>query len=377
MYVVGLISGTSADGIDAAVVELDGAPPTLEWTLLAATEVPFDPQLSEMIFAAFRPETATVDRLCALNFYLGDALADAALTAIDLAGLHPQQVDLIGSHGQTVWHIPEGPDASTLQLGEAAVIAERTGITTVSNFRTRDMAAGGQGAPLVSFVDALLLRDPIHIRVAQNIGGIGNLTFLPPSGDAGSILAFDTGPGNMLIDDAVLRMTGGAMRFDEDGRIAASGTVSQSLLRELLAHPYYAQRPPKTTGREEFGRQYGGEVWRRAQEAGLAAPDIVATVTALTAESIAHAYRAYLPVLPHQALVSGGGARNATLLRQLASLLPGTAILTTDDVGLPSSAKEAVAFAVLAYETWHQRPGNLPAATGARRRVVLGNITPI
>lgn len=385
LTVVGLMSGTSADGIDAAVVEISGAPPELNWRLLAQNETPHPDALSERVFAAFRPETATVDQLCSLNFALGEAFAEAALQVIEAAGLTPNQVDLIGSHGQTVWHIADGPDASTLQLGEAAVIAERTGITTVSNFRTRDMAAGGQGAPLVSFLDTLLLAHPSEPRAAQNIGGIANVTYLPPTqttcSDDAQPFAFDTGPGNMLIDDAIQRATDGALTYDDGGTLAATGMVSAVLLDELMCEPYLAQRLPKTTGRELFGQQYGALIWERSQKLGLSHADLVATVTAFTAESIARAYRDFLPHRPKSVFISGGGALNKRLMKMLSDRLNPdgfiqTQVLTTDDAGLPADAKEAIAFAVFAYETWHGRPSNLPSATGATHAVSMGTITP-
>jgi anhydro-N-acetylmuramic acid kinase len=382
MIVIGLMSGTSADGIDAAVVRLEGAPPELHWELLAHRHTDYDPLLCNEIFACFRPETGTVDRLCALNFALGRAYALAAQEAIAAAGLTADQVDLIGSHGQTLWHIPSGPNASTLQLGEPAVIAEVTGLPVVSNFRVADMAAGGQGAPLVSYVDLLLFTHPTHVRALQNIGGIGNVTFVPPASASAFAsaslrgLAFDTGPGNMLIDDAVQRASNGTLAYDDGGNLAAKGRVSDLLLAELLAEPYLRLPPPKTTGRELFGSQYGAQVWQRGLTLGLTANDIIATVTAFTAHSIARAYADFLPQPPDEVIVSGGGAFNRTLLEMLAELLPTSRMLTIADLGLPADAKEAAAFAVLAYETWHGRPGNWPPATGASRPVVLGSITP-
>lgn len=377
MNVVGLMSGTSADGVDAVVVEIEGAPPALRWRLRAHVHTPYEPAFRREVLTAMTPEQGTVDRLCRLNVELGLAFARAAQRAIAAAGLRAEEVELIGSHGQTFWHAPAGPHPATLQLGEAAVIAEETGITTVSNLRARDCAAGGQGAPLVAYVDWLLFSHPTQARALQNIGGIANVTFLPPRDAGGAApLAFDTGPGNMLIDDAVRRATDGQAACDRDGAIAATGHIHGGLLAELLAHPYLRRPPPKTTGREEFGAGFGAQLWERARALGLAPEDLIATVTAFTARSIALAYREHLPAMPAEVILSGGGARNPMLVRRLRQELAPIPVTLSDDLGLPAEAKEAVAFAVLAYETWHGRPGNLPEATGARHPVVLGQITP-
>lgn len=378
MKVIGLMSGTSADGVDAALVDLRGAPPALEWRLLGHIHQPYPAELQTQILSLARAESASLPRLCQANFWLSETFAQAALQVVTACGLTPGQIDLIGSHGQTVWHIPTGERASTLQIGEAAVIAERTGITTIHNFRPRDMAAGGQGAPLTSFTDVLLFTHPTIVRACQNIGGIANLTFIPSNTYTQyTPLAFDTGPGNMLLDDAVRRISGGAETFDRDGRCALRGQVHTTLLESWLHdEPYYGLRPPKTTGRELFTHAYGEKLWQQAQEQGLSADDFIATLTALTARSIAGAYRACLPIFPQEIIVSGGGARNPALMRLLRDLLAPARLLTSDELGLPSEAKEAAAFAVLAYETWHNRPSTLPFATGARHPSVLGSITP-
>jgi anhydro-N-acetylmuramic acid kinase len=382
MIVIGLMSGTSADGVDAAIVELHGAWPDLRWRLIHHLTLPYATTLRHEILANCDPRTGTVDRICTLHVVIGRAFADAAIATVQAAGLSLSQVDLIGSHGQTIWHAPQGDPPATLQIGCAATIAERCGVSVVSDFRSRDVAAGGQGAPLVAAVDLLLLTHPTRTRAAQNIGGIGNVTFLPPTSPAAGrqsdreAFAFDTGPGNMLIDAAVAHQSDGALHYDRGGLIAAQGQVHQTLLAELLDDPFFRQTPPKTTGREQYGAAAFERIRLRASQLGVTQTDLVATLTALTAESIAAAYRDFLPQPLDEVLVSGGGAHNPTLMRMLSERLVPASVITSDTIGLPSDAKEALAFAVLAYETWHGRPGNLPAATGAARPVVLGSITP-
>ena len=376
MIGIGLMSGTSADSIDAACVRFAGAPPRLDWELLSFVTLPMTAELRQEIFAAFRPETGTVDKLCQLNFTLGEWFAKASLEAVKAANLTPAQVDFIGSHGQTVWHIPPNSGEgvpSTLQLGNPAVIAERTGITVVSDFRSRDMAAGGQGAPLVPFVDKLLLSHPTLSRAVQNIGGIGNVTWLP-AGGAGEAFGFDTGPGNMLLDRAAEVLTQGQMHCDMDGKMAFAGKIQENFLQKWMSEePYFTRKPPKSTGRELFGVQRC-DVYLK-EMAGLSREDILATLTAFTARSTAEAYKNFLPALPDEVLLCGGGARNPAIAAMLQKELPTSRIGRTEDAGLPGDSKEAVAFAVLGYETMNRRPGNLPAATGAKGPVILGSIT--
>lgn len=380
MRVVGLMSGTSADAIDTALVELSGAPPHITARIIHHITVDYPPDLQEEIFACFRPETGSVDRLCRLNAALGEAYAGAILRLIAEAGLTPGVVDLIGSHGQAIWYEPPQPGTpgSVLTLGEPAVIAERTGITTVGHFRARDLAAGGRGAPLVSYLDWMLFRHPTRTRAIQNIGGIGNVTALPPLNAPDTMLpiTFDTGPGNMIMDYCTQRATDGVQRYDEGGRIAASGRANPDLLFELLAHPYLHQPPPKTTGREVFGVQLGETIWARGQALGLSGPDMVATVTAFTAESILAAYRDWIPYRIDEVYIAGGGSLNPTLCAMIQAGMGSAPVQGHDALGLPGTAKECVLFALLAYETWHGRPGMLPTLTGATRPVLLGAITP-
>lgn len=378
---VGLMSGTSVDGIDAAVVAVTGQGEAIEAELLAFFDTPFEPGLRARIFECFEPEKATVRRLGALHMELGEAYAAAALRAVRAAGLRPCQVDAIGSHGQTVWHEPQprtGP-AFTVQLGDGNLIAQRTGIPCVSDFRTADLAAGGQGAPLVPFTEFLLYRSEAETVLLQNIGGIGNLTVLPAGCGAGEVYAFDTGPGNMVIDGVVSSLSGGAAAFDAGGALAARGTPCEALLAQLLAGPYFSAPPPKTTGREAFGKAYVQALLCAARGQGLSFEDTVATATALTARSIALSVERF--VLPRhrpgRLVVGGGGSYNLTLLGMLRRALEplGIPVFTQEQLGHSSDAKEAVAFALLADCTLRGVPAALPAVTGAACPAVLGKLS--
>jgi anhydro-N-acetylmuramic acid kinase len=373
MLVIGLISGTSIDAIDAALVEIRRQDALLRVRLRAFAMLPFADELQERVRALLPPATGSTAEVCEVNVLLGEAFARAALTLADQANTPISAVDLIASHGQTVYHqVASGATRSTLQLGAAAVLAERTDCTVVSDFRPRDMAAGGEGAPLVPFLDQLLFRDPQRYRAIQNIGGIGNVTYLPPDGPA---LAFDTGPGNVLIDEAVRVLTDGGATFDRDGRMASAGAIDQALLSEWLTHPFFAQIPPKSTGRELFGPAEAQRYIAQASERGLLPSDIVATLTALTAQSIAQTYRQFLGRVD-EVLVGGGGARNPALLTQLQAALPDVMVMPIDAFGLDGDAKEALAFALIGYATLLGWPGNVPSATGANQPVTLGSITP-
>jgi anhydro-N-acetylmuramic acid kinase len=382
--VVGLMSGTSADGVTAVVAEIAGSGVDTRVEISGFRTYPYPPDLREAVFDLFKPETSTVGRICEMNFVLGEFFAECAVKAVEACGLALDEIDLIGSHGQTIHHLPRSMEAygyrsrSTLQIGEAAVIAARTGAPTVANFRKADIAAGGEGAPLTPYLDFILHRHPSRSRVLQNIGGIANLTYIPAGAGAEDVVAFDTGPGNMVIDAVVRRYTGGRLTFDEDGRIASRGSVDERLLDQLLAHPYFEREPPKTTGREEFGEAFTMRVVREAEDVGLEPDDVVATVTALTVESISRAYEGLLPEGSNidGVYVSGGGAKNNFLMESLSSRLDPIPILEYDSLGIPGEAKEALLMAVLANEHVSGNPANLPRATGARRAVVLGSLYP-
>jgi len=367
LRVVGLLSGTSCDGVDAAVVEVERTERVRVRTL-ATWSRPYREGEREALLRVASPQ-AGVEDVCRLNFELGEKLAEAVLEVLARAGLGPDGVDLVASHGHTAWHVA---GHSTLQLGEAAVIAERTGLPLVSNFRAREVAAGGQGAPLVAYVDWLLFSHPKRNRVLLNLGGIGNVTWVPAGGGPEEVVAFDTGPGNMVIDAVVGLLSG--RPYDEGGKMAAAGTPHRGLLRELLEHPYFAQRPPKSTGREAFGRRYAEALIARGRELGVCDADLVATATYLTARSVAEAFRFLGPV--EEVLASGGGVHNGTLMGWIRGHLAGVPVGTTGEEGVDPDFKEAIAFAVLGALTAWGLPGNLPSATGARRSVILGDITP-
>jgi anhydro-N-acetylmuramic acid kinase len=379
MRVVGLMSGTSLDGIDAALVEVEGTGEAdVRAKLVHFVTVPYDDARRETIHAAIVAGTA--EALCGLHAGLGEWLAEAVVRVCAASDVDMASVDVVGSHGQTVWHRPPAPGrrGATLQLGDPATIAERTGIAVVSDFRTRDMAAGGQGAPLVPWVDRLLFSHPERARAMQNLGGIGNVTRIPRRGEEGPLLAFDTGPGNALIDAAVELATGGRLTFDRDGKLAARGRVDETLLADLLRHPFFAAGPPKSTGREEFGRPFVARLVEAVRPEGDEDwLELVATLTELTARSVADAYRRWvLPLGVDEVVVTGGGALNPTLLGRIRALLDPLPVVAGSDAGVHPEAKEAVAFALLAWAHLRGIPANVPAATGAAGPRVLGSLTP-
>jgi anhydro-N-acetylmuramic acid kinase len=380
--VVGLMSGTSADGIDAALTRISGSGEDIRAELVAFHKVLYEAKARRAILGVSVPEAPVAD-VCRMNFEVGRFFGEAVLGLLERCGLAPRDVDLIASHGQTVCHLPSedasapGATGATLQIGEPAVIAEMTGCVVVADFRPRDMAAGGQGAPLVPYADYALFRHPESTRAVQNIGGIANVTFLPGGGGLGDLIAFDTGPGNMIVDALITVVTGGEMTYDADGELSGLGRVDDGLLAWLMDHPYLSRPPPKSTGREEFGVGVVGDLLDRAQSADVSAEDLVATATAFTAESIAAAYRDFLPYQEiDEVILGGGGSYNATLRRMLQERLPGPALLLHEDYGVHGDAKEAIAFAILGNETMLGQPANVPAATGAQRPVILGKIVP-
>ncbi len=401
LIVAGVMSGTSADGINVALVRIGEIGrrrnpaestrtaggrgqecPRLKIKLVGHAEYRYPARVRATVLAAMNAEHASVADLARLSFLLGELYADAVLAAQRRFRV---KADLVGCHGQTLYHQGDARSflgkrvAATWQVGEAAIIAARVGVPVVSDFRPADIAAGGKGAPLVPYLDYLLFRDAKVGRIVQNIGGIANLTAIPAGAGADSVIAFDTGPGNMVIDQVTDALMG--RPFDRGGKIAASGTVIVRVVETILRRSFFRKQPPKTAGREEFGREFVSEFLRQC--GGASKQDVVATATALTARSIADAARRF--VLPASAgrnsfremIVSGGGAKNATLIRMLAEcLVPlGISLRFSDEFGLPSEAKEAVAFAVLAYETWHRRPSNVMSATGAKRPAILGKIS--
>jgi len=389
VIVAGVMSGTSADGINVALVEIGGAGFDTRFDLLAHHEYPYPRPVRRAVLAAMNAGRASVADLARLNFLLGELYAAAVLTTQKKAEV---KVELIGCHGQTLYHQGEASPyfgkkiAATWQTGEGAIIAARVGAPVVSDFRPADMAAGGKGAPLVPFLDYLVYRDAGVGRIVQNLGGIANLTAIPAGASPEDVVAFDTGPGNMVVDAAMERLY--RKPYDRDGRVAAKGKPLAAVLKVLLKHSFFRLKPPKTAGREEFGREFVTDFFRRCGRARK--EDVVATATALTARSIGEAVKRFVLAAGRRQdsrrdagatfrdyVVSGGGAKNRTLIAMLrAEVEPlGLLLRSSDEFGVPSAAKEAVAFALLAHETWHRRPSNIPAATGAHRPAILGKIS--
>jgi anhydro-N-acetylmuramic acid kinase len=383
MLVLGLMSGTSADGIDVALARISGAPPSLNAKILGHTSTKFPPAVRKEILRVAEQHPITSDALSQLNFRLGELFAAAALSACRRFRVSPKRISLIGSHGQTIFHQGSpvayfgSPTASTLQIGEPSVIAARTGITTVGDFRPADLAVGGQGAPLVPYADYLLYRHATLGRVCLNLGGIANITVIPAAANPSQILAFDTGPANMLIDALVSHFTRGRLRFDKNAHRASRGRSIPALIEELLRDPYLKMAPPKSTGREYYGHAYTKKMFALGRRYHAKPNDLVRAATIFTALSIIDSLNRF--VFPktkiQQLIVSGGGARNPLILAQLSAAFPNIEVLPSSRFGIPEDAKEAFAFALLAYETFHQRPSNLPSATGARGPAILGKIS--
>jgi anhydro-N-acetylmuramic acid kinase len=358
MRVAGIMSGTSLDGIDVAVIDIEGR----HIDIVAFSSTPYSDKVRNEILAVSNANTHTA-AISRLNFTLADLYAKA----VRKCGPPLSSIELVGCHGQTVYHELR----STLQLGDGSVLAEKLRTPVVSDFRPRDMAAGGRGAPLVPFVDVILYGDPKLGRVALNIGGIANITAIPPGGKAEGVVAFDTGPGNMVVDQLVAIHTRNRRKYDSGGQLAARGKVNEKLLDSLARRAYYRQSPPKTAGREQYGQEFVRDLIRTE----LPMLDLIATATALTPATIATGVRRFVKHKVDEVIVSGGGVHNRTMMKYLQGFLPDVRLRSSNDFGIDSDAKEAIAFAILAYETWHKRPSNLPSATGARRPVILGKVS--
>ncbi|MDP9337473.1 MAG: anhydro-N-acetylmuramic acid kinase, partial [Acidobacteriota bacterium] len=382
MLVLGLMSGTSSDGIDVALARISGAPPRVKGRLLNCTAVKFPAEVRAEILRVAEQRKITAGDLSQLNFRLGMLFAAAARTACKRFRVALASLNLIGSHGQTIFHQGKAVPclgaraASTLQIGEAAVIAAETGVTTIADFRPADMALGGQGAPLVPYADYLLYKDARLGRVSLNLGGIANVTVIPAGATREGMFAFDTGPANMLIDGLVSHFTRGRRKFDDNARMALAGRANPALLDELMRDGYLQLPPPKSTGREYYGTDYLKKVLALGRKYRAKPNDLIRCATIFTALSVVDALNRFVTptVKIHQLIVSGGGARNPLIMAQLSAALPGVEVVPSSNLRVPEEAKEAFAFALLAYESFHQRPGNIFSATGARGPAVLGKI---
>lgn len=379
--VVGIMSGTSVDGVDVALCRITGHGVDSRVEHLAFSFQPFAPQVREEILRLAGGKTACAADFCKINFLLGQLYADAVEAMCARQGMDPRDIDLIGSHGQTFWHIPL-PETylgdtfrSTLQLGESSVLAQRFHCPVVGDFRVRDVAADGLGAPLVPYSEYLIYRSKTECVALQNIGGIGNITCLPPDCALSDVFAFDTGPGNMVMDAVYAALTQGEKTYDEGGAYAASGAVHKGLMDLLMADPYLTQQPPKTTGREYYGPAYVQKILDYAAEHSISGPNLMATVTDFTAQTIRLSVERFFPVKPDRLIIGGGGSMNKTLVADVARALPECNVMTNEDMGYDSNAKEAVAFAVLANEALFAQANNVPTVTGAKKPVVMGKIS--
>ncbi|MGQ9610915.1 MAG: anhydro-N-acetylmuramic acid kinase [bacterium] len=374
--VIGLISGTSADGVDSAIVEIHGFGINTSISLIDFATYPYPNEILQRLFKLFASSTCRIEEICEMNFILGNFFAQSALNIIEKSGLRPHEIDLIGSHGQTICHLPDRVPRSTFQIAEPSVISNVTGIVTVADFRVADVAVGGNGAPLVPYVDYLLLGHKQKNRAIQNIGGISNVTFLPANCGDEDIIAFDTGPGNMIIDELARIITNGQKNYDINGEMASKGTINESLLNDMLSDPFIHRPPPKTAGRENFGSHFTQKLLEKATRLGISAYDIMATATAFTVESIYENYR--ISILKrynlHEIIISGGGLHNLTLMNMLKQRFHPIPVKNIEEFGISSDAKEAIAFAILANETINGNPNNVPSATSATKKVILGKI---
>ena len=375
MQIIGLMSGTSLDGIDAALTRIQGPPEFMQLELLGFQTYPYPPVLRQKLLNVCAGKAISLEQLASLDDQVAQAFAAAAMTLQEQFG----PAELIGSHGQTIFHRPPNNNLGcSWQIGRGEAIAHFTGLPTVSNFRSADLAAGGQGAPLVPKVDAYLLADLDKHRCVQNFGGIGNVTYLPPRSQPNwskQVMGWDTGPGNVLMDLAIQQLTKGKQTYDKDGLWAAQGKPDLELVEQWLADPFLQQAPPKSTGREYFGLPFLTKCWQQAQDRHLSVAGLLATLTEFTVRSVLENYRLFLPQMPDEILLCGGGARNSYLRDRLQDLAGEIPVLITDDAGVDHDAKEAIAFAVLAYWRYaYQFPGNLPKVTGAKQPMLLGDI---
>lgn len=383
-YGIGIMSGTSLDGLDAVLVDIYGSGYDVEVSVITSLFVEYTPDIRGELLALCEPATSSVDKICQMNVRLGEFIGNTVLELLEKATVSKEDVTFISSHGQTIFHIPPNSNESeckvpsTMQIGDISVISEITGLPVVGDFRTADMAAGGHGAPLVSFFDYVYYRNSKKARAVQNIGGIGNVTYLPVNAKLKEITSFDTGPGNVVMDTIIQRLTEGKLAYDKNGEMAAKGKVHQPLVEKWMNHPYFNQKPPKSTGRELFNQSFIDQMWEMAIAHKVTGDDLVATVTAWTAYTISHAYNTFFIQEGKQideVIICGGGSYNPTLLEHLNNYLPDQEILVSDELGIPSDQKEAIAFAIFGYNCLIGQYNTISSATGAKHPVIMGKIS--